>query len=189
MPQIDFKKHADPTRWQKIWHENYGNWLLSIGLVVSVVAWSVGYFDLIPEVTANPRGNVSSILATGSTLLVRVTGSPSDQGKVVVMLYHAENFNSDSVALRVEALEISNREALWRVHNIRFGRYIVIAFHDVDANEQFARGVERQGISVRAVDPDPESAERRHTLSDGVFSFSKDRLIVEVELKDSAIQR
>lgn len=185
MPQSDFKKEPTHARLKRIWFENYGNWLLATGLVVSLLAWSVGYFELYPEITAVRRTNTPSLMATGRTLVVHITGCQSDEGQIVAMLYDAEHFSADSTAIRVELLAIENGKATWPIHNLQFGSYIVLAFQDLDGDEQLDLGIERQGISRRAAAPHPlaPASDATPAAFEAAFHFNQDGEEVTVELK------
>lgn len=185
MPSSDFKKEPSTVRLRRIWHENKGNWLLVTGVVVSLLAWSIGYFDLIPEITAiRHTAQPPTLLATGRTLIVHITGCESDEGQVVAMLYEAEHFTAESVAARVELLRIENRQALWPIHNLQFGNYIVLAFHDLNADEQFDPKTERQGISRRPSQPHPLAPDAALSpTSEAAFTFNDDKEEITVQLE------
>ncbi len=50
---------------QRAWQENHGNFLLVVGIIVSVLAWTIGYFQLIPDIRATSRPYSQSIFSTG----------------------------------------------------------------------------------------------------------------------------
>lgn len=181
MSQSDFKREPEAARLARVWRENKGNWLLATGVIVSVLAWAVGYFNLIPDITAGPSKLSSpSLIATGNTLIVRVTGCESDQGQVVAMLYAGESFNESATAMRVELLEIQDQEAIWRAHNLPLGSYAVVAFHDVNSDETLQPGIERQG-------PVGRSGQRADgkplTYADLIFKFAQDQQEVLIQLR------
>ena len=184
MPFTDFKKEPTAARAKRIWLENKGNWLLATGVIVSILAWTVGYFDLIPDITAVRRPSTQPLLATGRSLIVRVTGCESDAGQVVAMLYDAEHFAADSVPIRVELLRIEKQQAVWPIHNLHFGTYVVLAFHDVNGDEQFNAETERQGISHREAKPHPLIPSSALTPNfEAAFEFDEDKEEVIVELR------
>ena len=186
MPPNDFKQRSSSERFKQIWIENKGNWLVATGLVVSILAWSIGYFDLIPEVTAVRRSGTLSLLATGKSLIVRIAGCASDEGRVVAMLYDAENFSANSVATRIVALPIEHRAASWSIHNLQFGVYVVFAFHDVDDNEVLDPQKERQGFSRHPTDTDPLVTLDQPALSQFAFRFDEDDEEIVVQLQPLA---
>lgn len=181
MPHNEFKREPETARLARVWQENKGNWLVATGLVVSLLAWAVGYFDLIPHISAGPSKNSSaSLMATGHTLIVRVTGCESDQGQVVAMLYAGETFGESATALRVELLKIRDQTAVWHNHNLPFGSYAVVAFHDVNSDEMLQPGVERQGPLTRL---GPHADDEPLTYSDMIFQFAHDQQKVAIELR------
>lgn len=181
MPQSDFKREPEVARLGRVWRENRGNWLLAAGVIVSLLAWAVGYFDLIPTITTRAsRPSPPLLMTTGKTLIVRITGCESDEGQVVAMLYSGSNFNESATAMRVELLKIQDGQAVWPVHNLPFGRYAVVAFHDVNGDEVLQPGVERQGPVGRA---GPQADDERLTYSDLIFQFTQDQQEVLIELR------
>jgi hypothetical protein len=183
MPQHDFKKERQGVRLARVWRENKGNWLLATGLIVSLLAWAVGYFDLIPTITASSSGarpTVPGFMATGNTLIVHVTGCESDEGQVVAMLYAGKSFNKASTPLRVELLPIEEGEASWQIHNLPFGSYAVVAFHDANFDEVLQAGIERQGpIGRSGKGPGGKAL----SYSDLVFPFTTDGEEILIQLE------
>ena len=189
MPTSDFKREPMLRRIKSIWNENNGNWLLVTSLAVSLLAWSVGYFDLIPEISTRGPSNAASsgpfLIAAGRTLNVKVIGCESDEGTVVAMLFAADRFDVNSVPLRVETLEIKQLQATWAIHNLTYGAYVVVAFHDLNGDDQFNPDSERQGFSRRSGSLRSATTDGRTVeVSDAAFNFDQDQQEVVVELKD-----
>lgn len=182
MPHHDFKKEPEGIRLARAWRENKGNWLLATGLIVSLLAWAVGYFDLIPNITASGgiKPSVPGFMVTGNTLIVRITGCESDEGQVVAMLYAGESFNESATAIRIEFLSIEDRQAEWRVHNLPFGEYAIVAFHDANSDETLQAGIERQGPIGRS---GKGPGGKPLSYSDLVFRFSEDQQEVLIPLR------
>jgi len=183
MPYHDFKKEPEVARLSRVWRENKGNWLLVTGVIVGLLACVIGYFDLIPNITATSTNNKPSppgFMATGTTLVVHIAGCESDQGQVVAMLYSGVSFDESSTAMRVELLKIHNREAVWAIHNLPLGPYAIVAFHDVNSDDVLQAGIERQGPIGRS---GKGPTDKPLTYSDLVFQFDQDRQEVRIELR------
>ncbi len=180
MPNKEFKPESYPQLMRRAWRENRGNWLLTVGLVVSVLASIVGYFDLIPHIEAVDLPNTNVAVSGGNTLIVEISGCASDEGKVVAMLYDGRTFKDSSVPLRMEALEIREGVAIWRVHNLSFGSYAVYAFQDLDNNEVVDPTKERQGVSLNTDTPQGPSG---FNYAAAAFDFSPNQKSVAVELR------
>lgn len=185
MQPLDFKNAPSLKQLIHAWQENYGNWLLAIGLAVSLLTWSIGYFDMIPEIRAVRRPSRAAPVFNGRSLMVHVVDCASDEGKVVAMLYNGDGFDETSIPLRVESLPIDKQNAFWSIHNLPFGRYAVYAFHDVDGDDTVDPARERQGLSFRT-DPESEndaSASPATPYSKAVFDFEPDRRDVTIQLR------
>lgn len=183
MPTKDFKKEPTLDRLKRIWNENHGNWLLATCVVVSILGWSIGYFDLIPEVTAVKRPSNPSLLATGRSLIVTVVGCQSDEGQVVTMLYNADQFGPESVPIRADMLPVEDQQSVWSIHNLQFGAYVVFAFHDVNSDDELTPATERQGFSRRSDASDPLVAGHQLSdLSEAAFLFNKNKDEIVVQL-------
>jgi uncharacterized protein (DUF2141 family) len=184
MPRPDFKKEPALEHLLRIWKENRGNWLVATGILVSLLAWAVGYFDLIPEITASKRPNMPSLVLSGKTLMVHVVGCSSNEGQVIAMLYNGDSFNENSVPLRIETLNIHEQNALWLVHNLSYGHYAVYAFHDVDANDMVDPARERQGLSVGTAAQSDEARSDNAPVdySEAAFEFTLGKHEVTVNL-------
>lgn len=181
MVQHDFKREPEGARLARAWNENRGNWLLATGVIVSLIAWAVGYFRLIPDVTApRLRTSIPSLMTTGNTLVVKITGCQSDEGQVVGMLYAGESFSEAATALRVELLRIEDRQAVWHIHNLPFGAYAVVAFHDLNSDESLQGGIERQGPVGRN---GQGAAGKPLTYADLIFQFKEDQQEVLIQLQ------
>jgi len=168
----------------RMWRENKVNWLVGIALIVTSLASIVGYFDLIPEVSTNARAPAATFFPSGYTLTVKIRNCPSDQGHVMVMLYDGVTFNENSTALRVGSVPISGGQAEWVVHNLPLGKYSVVAFHDLNANEAFNPESERQGYSMDKVsDSNAEPPSSDFSLKDTVFDFTTDLPSVTINLR------
>ncbi len=128
MPYSDLKPENASVPFGRVWRENRGNWLLAVGIAASLLGCLVGYFNLIPEIEAIDVPNSPATFVSGNTLTVDISGCASDEGKVIAMLYDGRGFNDSSVPLRLEALEISHKQARWEIHNISYGSYAVYAF-------------------------------------------------------------
>ncbi len=168
---------------QRAWQENHGNFLLVVGIIVSVLAWTIGYFQLIPDIRATSRPYSQSIFSTGHTLLVLVDNCASDEGHVMAMLYDAQGFNETATPLRIEELQIQLGQAEWRVHNLPYGNYVVLAFHDENGNDQIDVG-ERQGLSHNPdlpVEPDLETGRALTKVS--TFAFDGPDKQISVHLR------
>lgn len=165
---------------RRIWRENRGNWLMGVAVLVSLLGCLIGYFDLIPVIDTVDSPNLSSPLIGGATLVVEISGSASDEGQVVAMLYDGRGFNESSVPLRMETLPITDGRARWDVHNLSYGTYAVYAFQDLDDNEIVDPKKERQGISLTQPLP-PESSDFNYAAA--AFEFMPQQKIVHVELR------
>ena len=180
MPQTSYKPDPLSKQIRRIWRENGGNWLLAVAVLVSMLAWLVGYFDLIPVIETVDQPNFASPLLGGATLMVDISGCASDEGKVVAMLYDGRGFNDSSVPLRMEALPIAEGRAHWDVHNLSYGSYAIYAFQDLDGNEIVDPKKERQGISLMQPTP-PDSTGFNYSAA--AFDFMPQQRIVQVELQ------
>ena len=185
----DFKREPVLRRLRTIWVENKGNWLLATVLIVSLLGWSVGYFDLIPDIRAKSRSSANyssqNLLATGRTLIVKVTGCASNEGRVVGMIFNAESFDADAVPLRVQTHDIVQLHATWTIHNLQFGSYIAFAFHDVNGDDRLTPDTERQGLSRLPQSASAVSEEEKTTgRSAAVFEFDEDKEEVIIELRE-----
>ncbi|MCC2547650.1 DUF2141 domain-containing protein [Hymenobacter sp. BT175] len=89
-------------------------------------------------------------------LTVLIRGFHSNQGGVVVLLFRgAEGFPlHQAAAYQTRRVLISNRECPVVFDNLPQGRYAVVAYHDVNGNNQWDRqGVEGTTCSQLAVQP------------------------------------
>lgn len=180
MPNYDFKPEPLVKQFRRVWRENRGNWLLCVGILVSLMGCLVGYFDLIPEIEAVDRPNFGSTLIGGKTLMVEITGCASDEGQVIVMLYDGRGFTDSSVPLRLESVPINDQRALWDVHNLSYGSYAVYAFQDLDGNDVVDPQTEPQGISIQV---EPPQGSTVFKYADAAFDFSPEQKSVRVELR------
>lgn len=180
MPYIDNKKETLAKQIRRVWSENRGNWLLAVGILVSLLGWLVGYFNLIPEIDAVDRPSQGTMLVGGNTLTVDITGCPSDDGKVVAMLYDGRGFNDASISLRMIALDIVDGSAHWELHDLSYGAYAVYAFHDLDGNELVDPKKERQGISIN---PDLVPPPKVFSYANAAFDFSPQLKNIKIELR------
>ncbi|MCC6510467.1 MAG: DUF2141 domain-containing protein [Pirellulaceae bacterium] len=182
MPSTEFKQEPVWHQMLRVWRENRGNWLLLTGLLVSVLAWAIGYFRLIPEVTVRRPSSPTYTLGV-KALTVEITGCKSDQGRVIAMLYDAESFNETSVALRMEELEIVDQQAQWVIHNLPYARYAIYAFQDLDSNDTVDPTTEPQGLSTGDNDSPATSTSTEINYSNAAFEFSPQHPSVQVELR------
>ena len=177
MTLSQFKPEPISKQIRRVWRENRGNWLLAVGLLVSLLAWLVGYFNLIPEIEAVDHPNLGTTLIGGSTLTVDIVGCESDKGKVIAMLYDGRGFNDSSIPLRMQSLTIEDQRAHWDVHNLSYGSYAVYAFQDLDNNEVVDPKSERQGISFA----DTEQGKPVNYAA-AAFDFSPQQKSIKFEL-------
>lgn len=179
MPNIDYKPEPLSKQFRRVWRENRGNWLLGIGLLVSLLGCMVGYFDLIPEIDAIDRPNFNSMLG-GATLTVEISGCANDEGQVIAMLYDGRGFTESSVPLRLESVPILDQRARWDIHNLGYGSYAIYAFQDLDGNEVVDPKTERQGISISQ---EPSEGSAIFKYADAAFDFSPQQKSVSIELR------
>lgn len=179
MPNSERKPESLIKQISRVWHENRGNWLLGVGLLVSLLGWLVGYLNLIPEIEAVDRPIAGSLLIGGNTLTVDIVGCVSDEGKVIAMLYDGRGFSDSSISLRMEALDISKGHARWEIHNLGYGSYAVYAFQDLDGNEIVDPKTERQGISIT---PGPPPRSTDFNYANAAFDFSPQQKSIQLEL-------
>ncbi len=183
MSNSSFSKETKLKQLSTVWHENKGNWLLATAVLVSLCAWAVGYFDLIPDFRSVSRLPPSGIVVGGKTLTVNVVGCASDKGQVVAMLYSGENFTEDSIPIRIQNLEILDGEATWQVYNLPYGKYAVYAFHDIDTNDTVDPSSEHQGLSQGTPDPSGELITPSNRFKRAVFEFDGTHDHATVELR------
>ncbi len=180
MPHTEYKPEPLTRQIGRLWRDNRGNWLLAVGLLVSLLGWLVGYFDMIPEIEAVDTPNFTTTLIGGNTLTVEISDCASDDGKVIAMLYDGRGFSESSISLRMEELPIVDRKARWEIHNLSYGTYAVYAFQDLDGNEIVDPKVERQGVSLLR---EPSPGETVFNYASAAFDFSPQQKSIEVQLK------
>ena len=187
MVSKDLKTESAFAQGIRVWRENKGNWLLATAVVVAFLAGVVGYFDLMPVITATARSSPQSVLATGNTLTAQITGCISDEGNVVAMLYEAETFGESATPVRMGSVPIGGQQAVWKTHNLGYGNYVIFAFQDINEDGQLGPG-EPQGISqnpkaTSAPIPASTAAPDSPTDQPRTFVFSAEQSVVVVQLR------
>lgn len=178
MPGMDFKRESLLTQSKRIWRENHGNWLLVTGLAVSAMAWVMGFYGLIPEISEARRQYPASGMP-GKSLMVVITGCRSDAGQVVARLYDADSFGKDVEPLRSDALEIHRRAANWSIQNLPYGKYAAYAFQDIDGNGMCSPDLEPQGMTI-SHDPNGDG---EISFANFAFEFTPTNTAVSVDLR------
>ncbi|MFO1062579.1 MAG: DUF2141 domain-containing protein [Pirellulales bacterium] len=176
---------------KKSWGGNHGNLLVGMACCVMLLAWSVGYFQLIPEITITDSSNQPRVgpKPTSAVLNIEITGFVSKNGLCSIALHDLNGTATPALPIRNVALEITDENVLWSVSNLPFGKYAVIAFQDTnkDGILSLAPGDagEPRGISGSrdAKSPaDDRSDPAKNLLEAASFEFSQNGQRVLIEL-------
>lgn len=89
---------------------------------------------------------------TFGTLEVTVTGFDTEDGRLAIALFASEHDYSNQInAVRRAWLSIENGESRWTIENLAEGDYALIAFQDLNGNEQIdmrVLGMPREPVAV-----------------------------------------
>ena len=89
---------------------------------------------------------VTQMHAENGTLIVRFENLKSNDGKVMVALFDGKENFSKQEATQTVTLSIANYSAVWNLESLPEGKYIIIAYHDENENQNIDLGI--MGIPV-----------------------------------------
>ncbi|TNE51674.1 MAG: DUF2141 domain-containing protein [Deltaproteobacteria bacterium] len=154
-------------------------WLGGLSAWLCLGAWTT-YAE---KPTPRPAARITK--ATQGTLIVRVTGFRNAKGHALIAVYRsAKGFPGKyKLALFQRVSTIREKQATFRLKNLKFGTYAIASFHDANDNKKLDTGV--FGIPTEAYGA---SRNARRTFGpprfkDAKFRFTKNKQVVTFWVK------
>ena len=161
------KENDDPYdqtrshRLRSTWHENHGNFLIGIVVIIflagnGILVYRQNRFvpprfpdgDLIETPPAPQSDSGEASVLADSAIGIRVTGAVSDVGEIQIALYDSEDsLNGAEGAFLVQSVSIVDRQAVLMIPATELPEQIaIVAFHDENLDGQLNRN--RLGIAL-----------------------------------------